>query len=580
MHPGQSHAPRLTTRSRSLLRATALVVTATIGLSACSAPEPAPAPEEPVRTSLTVGVVGALTSFNAATAQGATPANRAVSSLLDERLGSLDGDLQVVPNNGMGRITRVEGDPLTVSYELFPDRTWSDGTAVSLDDLLFGWAVSSHFFDDATYDAQGQVVSGTRYFQTATAADPNARTERPTLNRAKDTLTLVYDEPFADWNRQWMLDRPVHVIAEKAGVTVQQLITAILTTPEGDPSAPVAPNPVLAAAAAAWNTGFDAPAGGVPDAASAIAAGPWKVSGVTADALTLERRDDYQGAHYPGLTGLTVRFFPDRATQLAAMTAGEIDIANVGDLDAEQLKALTDAEVQVTTGPTTQTLQLRFADGTPADLREAVSLSLDRDALVKELLQEVRPEARPLQSFLSSPATGQLYTDLTSGNNAPATSADPDAARSALEDRAAVLRVAYDSTDDLSSAVFTKLVTMGAKAGIAVRAATAEEEPDATLSWVGEDESLYRSARDRLAEGVDGPDAQRTFRKLTTDTDPVDVLAGAKEIDRALFTAYAGVPLFERTGAVAVGKGVQGVAYTSEPEGVPPSFWTWSVTTP
>lgn len=577
MHLGQSHAPRLTTRPRGLLRAAALLVVATIALAGCSANDPAPEPETPVPTTLTVGVVGSLTSFNAATSQGSTPANRAVSALLDERLGSLDGDLQVVPNNGMGRITRVEGDPLTVSYELFTDRTWSDGTPVSLDDLVFGWAVTSHFFDDATYDADGQVVSGTRYFQTAVPADPNARTARPSVNRAKDSLTLVYDQPFADWNRQWLLDRPVHVVAAKAGVSVKDLMTAILTTAEGDPSAPVAPNPVLAAAAAAWNTGFDAPAGGVPDAASAVSAGPWKVTGVTADALTLERRDDYTAGHYPALTGMTVRFFPDRASQLAAVEAGEVQIANVGDVEPEQVTALTDAGVQVTTGPTTQTLQLRFADGTPADLRQATTLALDRDTLVQELLQKVRPDARPLQSFLTSPATGQLYTDLVSGNNAPSTSADPDAARSALEDRAAVLRVSYDATDELSEAVFTRLVAMGAKAGIAVRAASASETADATLSWVGEDESLYRSARDRLAEGIDGPDAQRTFRQLTTDTDPVDVLARAKDIDRALFTAYAGVPLFERTGAVAVAKGVQGVEYTSEPDGVPPSFWTWNI---
>jgi len=577
VHPGQSHVSRLTTRSRRLLRAAALAVVATVALAGCSAPQPPTEPEQPARTSVTVGVVGSLTSFNPATAQGSTAANRAVSSLIDEKLGSLDGDLAVVPNGGMGRITRVEGDPLTVSYELFPDRTWSDGTAVTLDDLLFGWAVTSHFFDDATYDANGQVVSGTRYFQTAVPADPNARTARPSLNRAKDTLTLVYDQPFADWNRQWLLDRPVHVVAAKAGVSVEDLVTAILTTAEGDPSAPATPNPVLAAAAAAWNTGFDAPSGGVPDAASAVAAGPWKVSEVTADTLTLQRRDDYQGSHYPILTGVTVRFFPDRAAQLAAVAAGEVDVANVGDLDPTQLTALTDAGVQVTTGPTTQTLQLRFADGTSAALRQATTLALDRAALVEDLLHEVRPDARPLQSFLSSPATGQLYNDLVAGNNAPGSSADPDAARSALEDRAAVLRVSYDATDELSSEVFTRLVTMGAKAGIAVRASSADEAPEATLTWVGEDESLYRSARDRLAEGVDGPDAQRSFRELTDDTDPVDVLARAKEIDRSLFTAYAGVPLFERNGAVAVAKGVDGVEYTSEPDGVPPSFWTWSI---
>ncbi|MDQ1121751.1 peptide/nickel transport system substrate-binding protein [Microbacterium trichothecenolyticum] len=527
-----------------------------------------------------MGVVGSVTSFNAASRTGDTPANRAVSALLDERLGSLDGNLQVVPNDGLGRITRIEGDPLTVSYELFPDRVWSDGTPVTLDDLLFGWAVSSHFFDDATYDSSGQIVSGTRYFDTAAPADPNARTARPRLDRAADTLTLTYDQPFADWNRQWLLDRPVHVVAQRAGVSVKDLLTALLTVPEGDPTAPATPNPVLAAAAQAWNTGFDVPAGSVVDPASIVSSGPWTMSAATADTLTLARRDTYQGAHFPGLEGLTVKFFPDRAAQLSAIEAGVVDIANIGDVDEDELTTLRDAGLQVTTGPTTQTLQLRFANGTASDLRQAVTLSLDRAALVNDVLGAVRPDARPLQSFLSSPATGQLYNDLVSGNGSPGTGSDVNGAREALGDRASVLRVAYDTTDEVSAQVFTRMVSMGARAGIAVRLATAAETPEATLAWVGEDESLYRSARDRIAEGVDGPDTVRLFAELTKDTDPVDVLAAAKKIDQSLFTAYAGVPLMERTGAVVTATGVGGVTYTSEPNGIPPAFWTWTAPQP
>lgn len=555
----------------------ALLAAVGIVLAGCSAPEPAPETEqEAAPTTLTVGVVGSLTSFNAASAAGDTPANRAVASLLDEKLGSLDGDLQVVPNDGFGRITRVQGDPLKVSYELFDDRVWSDGTPVSLDDLLFGWAVTSHFFDDATYDDAGQIVSGTRYFDTAMPADPNARTARPSIDRSDDTLTLTYDEPFADWNRQWLLDRPVHVVAERAGVSVEDLLTAILTVPEGDPQAPAAPNPVLAAAAQAWNTGFDVPAGTAVDPASVVSAGPWTVTESTADTLTLARRDSYQGAHFPGLESLSVRFFPDRAAQLSALEAGVVDIANVGEIDVAERETLTDAGYQVQVGPTTQTLHLRFAEETASDLRQAMTLAIDRSSIVRDVLGPMRPDAQPLQSFLSSSATGQLYNDLVSGNGAPGTGSDADAARNALGDRAAVLRVAYDPTDELSSQVFPRLVSMGARAGIAVRAATADDAADATLSWVGEDESLYRSARDRIAEGVDGPNTDELFAELTVHTDPVDILAEAKEIDRSLFAAFAGVPLFERTGAVVSAEGVGGVDYTSEPDGVPPAFWTWS----
>ncbi|MDT0117666.1 ABC transporter substrate-binding protein [Microbacterium sp. PRF11] len=576
MHHGLTDDPRPTRRRGRRARLLALLAAAGVVLAGCSAPEPAPAPQQEARTSLTVGVVGSLTSFNAASATGSTPANRAVSALLDENLGSLDGDLQVVPNNGLGRITRVQGDPLKVSYELFSDRVWSDGTPVTLDDLLFGWAVTSHFFDDATYDAEGNVVSGTRYFDTAAPADPNARTSRPILDRADDTLTLTYDSPFADWNRQWLLDRPVHVVAQRAGVSVEDLLTAILTAPEGDPTAPVEPNPVLAAAATAWNTGFDIAAGSTPDPASVVSAGPWTVAEATADTLQLARRDSYQGAHFPGLEGLTVRFFPDRAAQLSALEAGQVDIANVGDVDVAEQKTLTDAGLTVQVGPTTQTLHLRFGAGTASDLRQAMTLATDRASLVSEVLGAVRPDAQPLQSFLSSPATGELYSSLISGNGAPGTGADVDGARRALGDRAAVLRVAYDGTDDVSAMVFSRLVSMGARAGIAVRAATPEDTPDATLSWVGEDESLYRSARDRLAEGIDGPNTDELFDELTVHTDPVDVLGEAREIDRSLFSVYAGVPLLERTGAVATAAGVGGVGYTSEPDGIPPAFWTWS----
>ncbi|WP_295838829.1 ABC transporter substrate-binding protein [uncultured Microbacterium sp.] len=576
MHHGLTDDPRPTRRRGHRARLLALLAAAGIVLAGCSAPEPAPAPQQEARTSLTVGVVGSLTSFNAASATGSTPTNRAVSALLDEKLGSLDGNLQVVPNNGLGRITRVQGDPLKVSYELFTDRVWSDGTPVTLDDLLFGWAVTSHFFDDATYDAEGNVVSGTRYFDTAAPADPNARTSRPILDRADDTLTLTYDSPFADWNRQWLLDRPVHVVAQRAGVSVEDLLKAILSVPEGDPTAPVEPNPVLTAAAAAWNTGFDIAAGSMPDPASVVSAGPWTVAEATADTLRLARRDSYRGDHFPGLEGLTVRFFPDRAAQLSALEAGQVDIANVGDVDVVEQKTLTDAGMTVQVGPTTQTLHLRFGAGTASDLRQAMTLAVDRASLVSEVLGAVRPDAQPLQSFLSSPATGELYSSLISGNGAPGTGADVDGARRALGDRAAVLRVAYDGTDDVSAMVFSRLVSMGARAGIAVRAATPEDTPDATLSWVGEDESLYRSARDRMAEGIDGPNTDELFDELTVHTDPVDVLGEARDIDRSLFSVYAGIPLLERTGAVATAAGVGGVGYTSEPDGIPPAFWTWS----
>ncbi|MBM3716794.1 MAG: hypothetical protein FJW64_13865, partial [Actinobacteria bacterium] len=79
MHHGQ----KLDTTGR--LRLTAVLIAAAVALTGCTPPEQAAREEPAAPTRVSIGVVGELTSFNAATATGDTAANRAVSALMDER---------------------------------------------------------------------------------------------------------------------------------------------------------------------------------------------------------------------------------------------------------------------------------------------------------------------------------------------------------------------------------------------------------------------------------------------------------------------------------------------------------------
>ncbi|MFG6445250.1 ABC transporter substrate-binding protein [Microbacterium sp. P07] len=551
-------------------------VAALVVLSGCTAVPPEIAPTPPP-TTVTVGTVGQLTSFNPETAHGATGANLAVAQYLQESFAFIGDDLQVTANMGFGEVEKISDDPLTVVYTLHEGRMWSDGTLVSLEDLLFGWAVSSGWFDDATYDEQGNVVSGTRYFDTADTPAPYRNTSRAELNTRQRTLTVTYDDPFADWNRQWLLDRPVHVVAAKAGLPAGEILRAIRESPQGDPEAPAEPNPVLLAAGKAWSTGFDVDPN-APDLSTAVSNGPYLAESWQGDRLELARNPDYAGTHYPAFDRLTVRFFPDDEAQLAAVRSGEVDVANLGSLSEASIADLESSGADILTGPRPRTISLVFVDEAERleeTTREALMLSLDRDELVAETVKATNPDAAPLRSFLASAASGSAYDDIIADNGSPGGGADTRRAAELLDGDEPQVRVRYDPTDPLSADLFTEITRMADVVGIDVRSATGDDPADAELVSSEVTASLYETARERVVGGAGGADAVRALIEMRESTDPEHVVEVAQEIDRELFDDLYGMPLVEASGVVAHSATVGGVSYTASPWGAPREFWTW-----
>ncbi|MFG6502593.1 ABC transporter substrate-binding protein [Microbacterium sp. P05] len=545
-------------------------------LSGCTVSSPETAPTPPP-TSLTIGTVGELTSFNPSTAADATSGNLAAQQFLHESFAYIGDDLQVAGNTGFGEVERISDDPLTVVYTLNDGRKWSDGKPVTLEDLMFGWAVNSGWFDDASYDEAGNLISGTQYFDTAEKSDGFRDTSRAKLDTREGTLTLVYDEPFADWNRQWLLDRPLHTVAAKAGVTSAQIMQAIRETPQGDPGNPVAPNPVLLAAAQAWQTGFEVdPA--APDLSAAVSNGPYMAESWSGDTLNLVRNPEYNGENYPAFDNLAVRYFPDQQAQLAAVRSGEVDMANLGNLTAPTIDRLEASGATVLTGSRPHTLSLIFVDegGRMDDnLREALALSLDRERMVDESVRGTNPDAAPLRSFLSSPASGSAYDDIVANNGSPGNGADPDRARDLLDGDTPQVRIRYEPTDTVAADLFAEIARMADEVGIDVRPAGDDDAADAELVSSDVSGSLYEVARERVRRGAGGLEAVRALAQMRESTDPEQVIQVAQQVDRALFDDHYGVPLVALSGVIAHTDAVRDVVYTaSEWEG-PSEFWSW-----
>ncbi|MFI7275406.1 ABC transporter substrate-binding protein [Streptomyces sp. NPDC049879] len=139
--------------------------------------------------------------------------------------------------------------------------------------------------------------------------------------------------------------------------------------------------PVFDAQAAAEAAGDDAAL-----AEAGVWTGPFTVTSLTADALTLARDPDWWGGDVR-LPGVEVRFVPDGQARVLAVRGGEADLAFYPPTEA--LRGLTGAEAVEAAGGATPLRGFLNTAAAPLDepeVRRALSLAIDYDALAAEVL--------------------------------------------------------------------------------------------------------------------------------------------------------------------------------------------------
>lgn len=588
--------PKAANRRRMLaLSGIAVVLTASlIGCTAEVTPVPTTAPTADSR--VVVGAANELTSFNPAAAGQNTDINAQIYYATHDTFGYLDDTMQIVPNEGFGTVEKVSDDPLTVKYTLQKGLKWSDGQPITTDDLLFGWAATSGYFDDATVGGDGKVTSGTRYFTPVTKPAGLRDTAVPTVSDDKLTLTLVYDLPTVDWNLNWLLSEPVHAVAKKAGVPEGAILSAIRTTPKGNPAKPAAPSAALEAAAAAWNTGFSATA--LPsDSSLYLSSGPFVVeSWVPGESVTLKANENYQGTHTPKFSQLVFRFSLGADQMVSGMKDHTLDIVSPT-ASAATRKALKEVDgTQVLTGSllTSTRFDIQFAGVyTDPDVRQALMKVVPRNDLVKELVHPVDPDAAPLDSHVYLSSQTEPYKSAVAQNGSSAYGdVDPTGAKALLAGRTPALRILYDVTDPAQVAVFDAIKVSATAVGFVVMDAGSAQWR-AQLGSNGYDALIATSASTGVGNGliskvfasegaenytgINVPQINNLSRSILTMTDAQAVQAASIKVDTQLFGNFSGLPLFQAPGIIADADRVSGVTFMAGGAGPLWNFWEWSV---
>lgn len=237
----------------------------------------------------------------------------------------------------------VETDPLTVRVELNPEAVWQDGTAITSADMEAYWQARRGEDDD---------------YQ---AAPSQGHADIESVEADGDTAyEVVFESPRSDW--------PLYVYPRLPAEVSED--------------------------AEAFNEAFtERP---VPSN------GPFVITGIDAETgtITQERNPRWWGRE-PRLESVVWRV-ADLPVQAEAYEAEELDVI---ELDAETVEGVDEDRIRRSSGARWSHLTLNAGRGPlqDADVRRAVAIALDRDAIADQAVAGLGAPAGPTGSLLTVP---------------------------------------------------------------------------------------------------------------------------------------------------------------------------------
>lgn len=592
-------------RFTRISKAVAIGATAALALSACAASTGSKdsssggAEGEGNGGEIRVVEVNAFSSFNDNTAKGNVDINSKIAYTTQSQFNYIDNDLKVQKNEKFGKYEVVSEDPLTVKYTINEGVKWSDGEPVNADDMMLAWAVQSGHFNDAKTDDEGEVTAGTNYFDYAGDTSGLALTDVPEIGDDNRSITLKYSKPFADWETSFGMMGAAHVIADKAGMSAEELTELFKTADKGDPSKPSKkPNAKLKKAADFWNTGFDTKS--LPsDESLYLSSGPFIVDKIVADqSMTLVRNKDYDWGPEPKVDSIVVRYIGESPAQVQALKNQEVDIiAPQASADTlESLEALGDQVVvdkgdQLSYDHIDLNYNGVFKD---EDVRKAFMHTIPRQQIVDTIIKKLNPDAKPLDSQLFVPDNDGYEESAKNNGSADYQKADIEKAKKLLDGKKPKVRIMYSKDNPNRADSYSLIAASAKKAGFKVvdgglgasewGSALGGGTYDATIfGWISSGvgvtgvPQIFGTGSSSNFNKFSDKKADDLMDDLIVTTDEKEQTDLQVKIDKSIWDSGYGLPLFQSVGVDAYDSGVEGVEYMSNQTGIWWNFWDWNL---
>ena len=421
--------------SRSVVVAAVLSLIGGLGLSSCSG-SPADA--------IDYAVDGTLVTYNTNTVAGAASAGPQAFARVLTGFSYHGPDGQIVGDHDFGTISVVGRAPLVLDYEISAGAVYSDGKPITCDDMVLAWASQSGRlpgFDAANRAGYSDIAS--------VDCAPGQKKAR---------VTFAQDRGFVDFGQLFAATSmmPSHVISDELGLGDGGVTSAIINND----------GPTVERIAQVWNNTWNLSPDDF-DAKRFPSSGPYKIDSVNKDgSVVLVANDMWWGAK-PVTNKITV--WPRGADIQDKVNQGAYDVVDVATGSSGTLN-LPDDYVR-TDSPSAGVEQLIFAPqgpmaGPPA--RRALASCTPRDVIAKNA-------AVPIANARLNPASEDAYGTAEGAVEAGQfVVANPDAARSAINNQPLTVRIGYQSPNARLAATVGAIAKACAPAGITVQDAASD----------------------------------------------------------------------------------------------------------
>ncbi len=271
-------------------------------------------------------------------------------------------DFTIVPDIAAGPAKVIDKSPFTLQVSIKKNAVWNDGTPITAKDFIMRWKT--------TVDPKVDMASRSGWDSIAKV-----------VGRGK-TFKVVYKKPFAPWAVQFTDSLlPAHALQGADMNTV-------------------------------WNNAIVNPKTNQP-----IGNGPFIFSNYTkGQSITMTRNPKWWGPHAPYLDKVVFVFRTNTDTEIQAIRGGEVDVIYPQpQLQLADLKGQSGLKVESNAGTTLEHIDFnsQLKGGMPLLrapwFRQAISYSIDRTAMVKQLFRTLNPRLTPLQNLTYGNSQKGLY---------------------------------------------------------------------------------------------------------------------------------------------------------------------------
>jgi len=271
-------------------------------------------------------------------------------------------DLSVQVNKDLMESVEITSkDPMTVTYKIKKEAVWSDGTPISAEDFIYSYKVQN------SRDCTGCKAASTSGYK---------QTKSVTGGDGGKTVTVVFTEPFPDWQTMFQPLYPAHIAAQH-GTLEQSFLWFEQTVPT-------------------WS------------------GGPYKIEKFEPNfALTLVPNEKWYGKK-PTLDKVIYRIITKDSELIPAMRNREVNAFSpipTPDLVA-QAKQIEDAHWYLGKNLSWEHFDLNLKNPFLADkaLRQAIFTAIDRKSIIDKTVGQYAPDTKSLGNHNFVPAM-KAYKD-------------------------------------------------------------------------------------------------------------------------------------------------------------------------